>query len=107
MSQYRTSPRKTETTMSSSPSRSSPKRRGSPTKSKLSNKEIKFNYYDPHAYDDPNQFYQWHKEKVTQDLCGKARERGFSQFESSYMTDINMSPYTGGYPHQNDLYDQT
>lgn len=82
-------------------------RRKSPTKS--GKKEIKYNYYDPHAYDDPHQFYQWHKEKVQQDLCGKAKARGlgYSGIDSSYMTDVNMSPYTGGYPNQTDYQTQS
>lgn len=106
MSQYATSPRKGEpSTTGSSPSRSG-KRTGSPIKSNKKDKEIKYNYYDPQAYDDPHQFYQWHKEKVQQDLCGKAKARGFgaSDFESSYMTEAYMSPYTGGMQNQNDYY---
>lgn len=98
MSQYNTSPRRAETsTTGSSPSRSG-KRKGSPIKSNKKDKEIMYNYYDPHAYDDPHLFYQWHKEKVQQDLCGKMKARGFgpSEIESSYMTEGYMSPYTGG-----------
>lgn len=53
---------------------SSPRRRTSPGKSpgkkklQVAQKSIRFNYYDPEAYDDPRQFYQWHVEKARQDL---------------------------------------
>ena len=101
MSQYNTSPRRAETSTTGS----SPRKR-SPIKSNKKEKEIKYNYYDPHAYDDPHQFYQWHKDKVLQDLTGKAKARGLgaSDFESSYMTEGYMSPYTGGMKNNLDQY---
>lgn len=108
MSQYDTSPRRAEaSTRGSSPSRSGTgKRKGSPIKSGKKDKEIKYNYYDPHAYDDPHQYYQWYKDKVLEDLTGKAKARGLgaSDFESSYMTEAYMSPYTGGMQNNADYY---
>lgn len=53
-------------------------------------KEIKFNYYDPQAYDDPHQFYQWHKERVQMDLCGRKspRRNPVEDFESTILTEL-------------------
>lgn len=73
VTQYQASPtrRTNDTTIGSftggSSPRKSPMRKNVGSKDK---KEIKFNYYDPQAYDDPHQFYQLHKEKVLSDLCG-------------------------------------
>ena len=80
---------------------SSPSRWSSPTRknvnSRSGQKEIKFNYYDPQAYDDPHQFYQWHKEKVQMDLCGTQKEKNnlgsafYGDMESSFQTDFSPS----------------
>ena len=63
-------------------------------------KEIKFNYYDPQAYDDPHQFYQWHKERVQMDLCGRKspRRNPVDEFESTILTELT-------YPQQQNLFD--
>lgn len=58
-----------QSTMGSSPRRRQSSPGKSPTKKlKVNQKSIRFNYYDPEAYDDPRQFYQWHVEKARQGL---------------------------------------
>lgn len=81
----------------------SPTRKGLGPGTGKKNKEIKFNYYDPQAYDDPHQFYQLHKEKAMMDLCGERkspRRNIVEDFDTSIQTDN-----TGGmFQFKNDMY---